>query len=210
MKPSKLFLIKNLSRRTGFGFVFMLLIVCSCAPVRPTIPAYHGSVQTFIEAASSKFDSMKSTLSVHFEKRNGRKLSADAVASITPGRVSVRFYRMGMLVGDLDTLAGRRAGYEVYEGVLKKAFMWWRIPGYQTQELPGEVMLATVNRKLILAARTYVPIRQTISLPDSDAIVTYSRYREVEGSFWYPFNIRVIYRGNSLEIKVSRVSLTHS
>ncbi len=200
MRPSKLFFLS-----------LLLLIAYSCAPVpRERVPAYHGSVQTFIEAASSKFDSMDSTLSIRFEKKNGRKMSADAVAHMGPGGISVRFYQMGMLVGDLDTLAGRSTGYEVYEDVLKKAFMWWRISGYEAEDLPGEVMLSAGNRMLILAARTYVPIRQTISLPDSDAIVTYSGYRRVEGSFWYPYSIRVVYRGNSLELTIGKVSLTHS
>ncbi len=53
---------------------------------------------------------------------------------------------------------------------------------------------------------------QTIMLPDSDAVIAYSDYRNVGGTFpfWYPFKIRVIYRGNSLELEMSRVSLKHS
>ncbi len=201
MRPSKLFLLSLLA-----------LAVYSCAPVRPQIPVYHGSVQDFIGAARKNFDSMAGTLSVRFEKRDGRKMSADAVARITPEGTSVRFYHMGMLVGDLDTLAGRSARYGAYEGLLKKALMWWRISGYKAESLPGEVLLATKSRILILDARTYVPLRQTIVLQGSEAVVTYSDYRSVgEGPvFWYPFKISAVYRGDSLEISVSKVSLTHS
>ncbi|MDA8092189.1 MAG: hypothetical protein M0Z61_18435 [Nitrospiraceae bacterium] len=204
MKPSKLFLIS-----------LLLLIAYSCAPVRPRIPEYTGNVNSFIEAASNKFDSMNGALSIKFKKRTGQKMNADAVADITPDGISVRFYQMGMLVGDLDTLAGSSTGYEVYEEVFKKALMWWQISGYRTEKskakkLPGAVILSTGNRRLVLAARTYVPVSQTISLPDSDAVITYSDYRSVDGAFWYPFNIRVLYRGNSLELGISRISLTHS
>ena len=201
MKPSKLFLLS-----------LLLLMAYSCAPVTRRIPEYHGSVRSFIKESSTRFDSMNSALSIHYIKKTGRKMSADAVAVISPEGISVRFYQMGMLVGDLDTLEGRSTGYEVYEEVLKKAFMWWRISGYETAELPGQVILSAGNRRLVLAARTYVPLRQTIALPDSDAIITYSDYRNVDGSFsfWYPFKISVVYRGNSLEIEMSKVSLTHS
>ncbi len=202
MKPLKLSLLSLLA-----------LAVYSCAPVRPPIPEYHGSVQDFIGAASRDFDSIASTLSVHFEKKSGRRMSADAVAQITPEGMSVRFYQMGMLVGDLDTLAGRSAGYEVYEGLLKEALMWWRISGYKAEVLPGEVLLSTEDRTLILDARTYVPLRQTLSLQGSKAFVTYSDYRSVDGdssAFWYPFRISVAYKGDSLEIRMSKVSLTHS
>ncbi len=201
MKPLKLYLLS-----------LLLIIASSCAPVRPHIPEYPGSVDSFINSASEKFDSMNAAFSISFQKKSGQKVTADAAADVCPEGISARFYQMGMLVGNLDTLAGRSTGYEVYEEVLKDALLWWRIPGYETEEVPGTVMLSAGNRRLVLATRTYVPLSQTIMLPDSDAVIAYSDYRSVGGTFpfWYPFKIRVIYRGNSLELEMSRVSLKHS
>ncbi|MDA8326309.1 MAG: hypothetical protein M0033_08810 [Nitrospiraceae bacterium] len=206
MKPSKPFLISRLS----LGLFLLALLVCSCAPVRPRMPEYPGSVNMFLDASRQKYDSMKGAFEFTFEKMDGRKVSAEAVTVITPDSVNVRVYRMGLPVGDLESLSGRkRLDYIVYEEALRKALLWWDFSRYETRRLPDAVLVTGKDTELVLAPRTYVPVRQTIRVRGADLLISYSDYRPVDG-FWYPFGIRIEYRGNTLDLAASEIELRHN
>ncbi|MDA8086665.1 MAG: hypothetical protein M0Z75_08195 [Nitrospiraceae bacterium] len=190
--------------------LLLAVLLFSCAPVRPTIPEFPGSVSMFLDASRQKYDSMKGSFEFTFEKTDGRKMSAEAVTVITPDSLNVRVYRMGLPVGDLESLSGKkRLDYAVYEEALRKALLWWDLGRYSARYLPGEVLVTSDDTELVLAPRTYVPVSQTIKMPESDLFITYFDYRPV-GGFWYPFGIKIEYRGNTLDLEANRIELKHS
>ncbi|MDA8388308.1 MAG: hypothetical protein M0Z58_06590 [Nitrospiraceae bacterium] len=157
-----------------------------------------------------KYDSMKGSFEFTLENENGRRVSAEAVAVVRPENVRVSIYHTGMLVGNLEDLAEKRGlDYEVYREALQKALLWWALGGYETRDLPGAVMVTSGDLRLVLAARTYVPVGETICMAGGDLVVTYSDYRPV-GGFWYPFRIGMEYHGARLDLRANHIELAHS
>lgn len=212
MKPSRPFSVRPfLSGTLLFLSCLLPLLLFSCAPVRLRIPAYPGSVGQFIEASRQKYNSMKGSFEFTLERASGQRFSAEAVTVVTPDSVNVRVYRMGLPVGDLESLAGRKKlDYIVYEEALRKALLWWDLDRYETERVPSGILVTgNGDVKLVLAPRTYVPVSQTITLPESELFITYSDYR-LAGDFWYPYRIRIEYRGETLDLSAIQVELTRS
>ena len=222
--------IRDCLEKIGFGtscrFLAVImagLLLYSCAPVRPTIPVYPGGVRSFLAASKEHYDTVRGAFEFEFENADGRKVSAEAVAVVRPGSLTVRIYHTGMLVGDLRSLAEKRGlglDYEVYKGALRRALLWWALDEYTTQNQPGAVLIRSGALSLLLAPGTYVPVRETMEMPGGDyeggklegggeAVVAYSDLRPV-GGFWYPFRITMRYCGQRLDLKAEHIELSHS
>ena len=194
------------------------LLLYSCAPVRPAIPVYPGGVRSFLAASQEHYDTVRGAFNFRFKGANGHKISAEAVAIVRPGSLTVRIYHVGMLVGNLKSLAEKRGlelDYEVYRRALRKALLWWALDEYTAQNLPGgknkKILIRSGNLSLLLASRTYVPVGETIEMPGGKSlVVAYSDLRPVSGFFWYPFRITMRYCGQRLDLKAEHIELSHS
>ena len=196
-------------------FLLLSLIIpallFACAPrvqVRQHAPLYRGSVEQYLAGLNSNYNALKAYMSLKVRKRSGSTLSGNALADLAPEGTQVRFFQLGIEVGDLRSyLAKRGLRHSFYEDAVRDGLIWWDLDGYTVAEHRGGMTVTSGCREVVFAPGTFMPLIQTIRLPRGLLAITYSDYRKA-GRLWYPFSIHVSYRGNSMDMKMKQVKVS--
>lgn len=189
-----------------------LIVVCACVPRRVGIPEparEYESIGEFLIETSERFNALSGSFAMKLQKPDGRSLHADVFADIgRPGETEVRFYRLGIPVGNLESLAGGdKSEYEALEGVLRDALLWWRVAGpYRARRLADSVIVHAPGKTILFKRKTFIPLSQNIKLPSGDVEIYYSDIRPLQG-IRYPHALEIALSGYRLELKAEKIEL---
>jgi hypothetical protein len=185
-----------------------LLLCFACAPAvkKIEIPPYSRGVDTFFGEASA-YRYLKGSFSLTLRQPGWQVISADAAVELGPDTLEMRFYRLGLPVGELDYHVEER--YPYLKDALGSALLWWQAGEYGVSRGADGIVIRAAGREIFLDADSMSPKRQTVILPEGVAEVIYSD-PGAEGSvppLWYPREIRVLYNGNELLLRTIRVEI---
>jgi hypothetical protein len=194
---------------------FFLLPSCAVFIRRPS--PYSGTLEDLLEQAAP-YGALKGSFWMSLEQPGHEKIQGETAMELDGGRIKMRFYRMGFMVGQFPDPNDEKYRYAV--DALRQVLLWWRMQRpYRKEFTPdGRLILATSGRTLVLDARTLLPLKQTIKLEseshpgqykDGEAVATYSDYDDIDQGFpvWYPGKIHVEYPGYAIDMKVEKISL---
>lgn len=203
MRPSKRFFL--LISLLG------LAALISCAPkeIKPSaIPVYQGGIGRYLTSLNSRYNMLKAYMSLNVKKSNGTALYGNALANLDPDETQVRFYQLGIEIGDLQSLMGKKKEqYAVYERAIRDGLVWWDLDQYRVTENSDEITVSSDGRAVVFQPGTLVPLRQRIKLPKGFLIITYADYRQT-GDLWYPFSVHVEYGGNTMDMQIKQVEVS--
>ncbi len=176
--------------------------------IRPAIPEYHGSIDQFLAGTNSKYNALKAYMSLDIKKKSGAVLSGSALADLDQENTQVRFYQLGIEIGDLHKLlAKKKEQYYIYEQAIRNGLVWWDLSEYKVSGNSKGITVSSGGRQVVFQPGTLVPLRQSLRLPRGLLTITYSDYRQT-GDLWYPFAVHVEYGGNSMDMKMKKVEVS--
>lgn len=195
------------SRQQAFRFTLLVffLFFAACVPkLKPVqVPEYKGTVQEFFQE-NSIWEGLSGSFELLLKKPGGQVLAADSFIETGPEKITMRFYRLGFPVGELEEKNPR---YRALEEAIRYGLLWWQVNSYALDRYEETYTIKTDRRSLIMDRKTLVPMSQTIYIPGEGTVyVRYSDYRRLE-TLWFPYQMEITYGGYELDLKVTRAEL---
>jgi len=189
------------------GIFIFLFFIAACAPkVKPVeIPEYKGTLESFL-AENAVWEGLSGSFNLNLTRPDRQVQSADAFIDTGPGRLEMRFYKLGFPAGELVEGDPR---YDDLKEAIRSGLIWWQMGDFRATSLEHEYLIETETRSLVLDRKTLVPLSQSLISSRGIVNISYSDYRRLE-TLWYPYKMEIKYSGYELELTGGKIELKHN
>ncbi len=148
-------------------------------------------------------------------KTPGKIRSGTASLKLYGEDIDIRFYSMGILVGEIKENQGiiksdtslTATETDLLIQAVKKGIRWWNIMSYKIEELDNKYVISNTWQSTILKKETYMPLKQTLSLSTGKKIIFYYKNSIFKNGFWYPKEIEATHGDLHLSIFFDEINL---
>jgi hypothetical protein len=209
---------------------FLLLVISylfGCAPKVAPPPLYKNidlSLDDVITTSRRDIHSLKAIAGINIEKNNAQYSYIEASLTLRkPGSLQMRWYRFGMLAGNLlikdhavQTVTGKgvdtfkTVGSELYSSV----FWWDNIDNASMHKKDKQYVIRAENREILLDAATLMPKSQEITAAGRKILIAYDKPKRVkvmksgddlQDDYWYPSVMKIIIDAYRFTVKVEKM-----
>ncbi|MHB8881948.1 MAG: hypothetical protein ACYC69_10630 [Thermodesulfovibrionales bacterium] len=205
-------------------FCLSLLLLASCAhqqvdqQAEMAAPSFPGGSLTEALAEKKAVTDLEALFSIVFEKNDSTIMGDGALTISKTGDMSLRVYSMGFLAMELTSKdrtvkSSPRLDPDrtliLTEG-LRDCLFWWN-PGSDTiTEDNGHYRIRGADREVWLDKDSFLPIRQTVSLPDGKELRIFYDNPARGNKVWYQSRIRIELDSYAVTLFVRDISVKNS
>jgi outer membrane lipoprotein-sorting protein len=195
-------------------FLFISLLLASCARPRVEMPVYEGVGVRDVLDSKKNISSIEASFSISFEKGD-MTTTGDGVLNISRnGDMNMRIYRFGFLAFQISSEDGvikssppvDRGKAAMLTYGLRDCLFWWDLKDFGIEEKENSYVLKDMSRTLWIDRKTMFPMRQVISLEDGNELDMSYEDPEKAGDIWYPAKITIELSRYSVTLKIKDIS----
>lgn len=210
---------RNVLKLYWISLVPLLLLASSCATKRPdlqSLPSFQGGDIRAALAEKRLVTDIETTFAVAFNKADAEMRGDGALTITSAGDIDLRIYTLGFLAMELTSRDGvvkssplldRTKKIILTEG-LRDCIFWWNADNISIEEEGDRYLLANSSRKIWVDRKSFLPLRQVVSLDDGKELTIYYEEPVRENGRWYQSRVRIEYLRYAVTLSVKTLAVT--
>jgi hypothetical protein len=210
---------RNVLKLYWISLVPLLLLASSCATKRPdlqSLPSFQGGDIRAALAEKRLVTDIETTFAVAFNKADAEMRGDGALTITSAGDIDLRIYTLGFLAMELTSRDGvvkssplldRTKKILLTEG-LRDCIFWWKADNISIEEEDDRYVLANSSRKIWVDRKSFLPLRQVVSLDGGKELTIYYEEPVRENGRWYQSRVRIEYLRYAVTLSVKTLAVT--
>ncbi len=207
---------QNVLKLFWISLVPLLLLVSSCAPKRVELPSFQGGDIRAALTEKRLVTDIETTFTVAFNKADAEMRGDGALTITSTGDIDLRIYTLGFLAMELTSRDGvvkssplldRTKKVLLTEG-LRDCIFWWNADNVAIEEEGDMYVLANNSRKIWIDKKSFLPLRQVVSLEGGKELTIYYEEPIRENGRWYQSRVRIEYLSYAVSLSVKTLVVT--
>jgi len=209
---------RNVLRLFWISLFPLLLLAPSCVQKRVALPSFQGGDIRAALAEKKTVTDIETTFSISLGRPDETisGMRGDGALTISnSGDLDLRIYSLGFLAMEVTSRDGLVSSSPKIESAkrliltegLRDCLFWWNMGDFVIEEEGGVYVLRNGHRTVWVDSKSFLPLRQVVSLDDGEQLNIYYEEPALENNRWYQSRVRIEFLQYAVSLSVKTLDV---